>query len=203
MNINQAILTIVFVLLGISLFAEENNPWEVAAEANLYIIPDETYLNPKISTDKGHLHLEVKYNDEDLDTASVFAGYNFHAGEKLELNLTPMIGGVFGNSNGVAPGLLLELNYWKLTFSSEAEYFFSSDEKESNFFYSWSEFMYSPADWVWFGLAGQRTRAYQTDLEIQRGFGLGFGNEKVAVTGYLMNLGWDDAFAVITVEYFF
>jgi hypothetical protein len=204
MNTTRTLFLVCTVLLfSISSYGEENNSWEFAAEANLYKIPDRTYLNPVISADKNHLHLEARYNDEDLDTGSVFAGYNFRTGDELELAVTPIIGGVFGNSNGIAPGFLFELSYGKFSFSSEGEYFFSSDEKESNFFYSWSEFVYSPAEWIWFGIAGQRTRVYQTELGIQRGVLLGLGNEKFAITGYLMNLGWDDPFGLINVGYFF
>jgi hypothetical protein len=190
-------------LLPLTLLAQEENPWEFSAEANLYILPDVTYLNPVLSADKGYLHLEARYNDEDLETGSIFAGMNFHTGESLEFSVTPIIGGVFGNSNGVAPGFLLEINYGSVSFSSEGEYFFSSDDKEFNFFYSWSELVYSPADWIWFGIAGQRTRAYQTDLEIQRGLVLGFGKENISVSGYVMNIGFGDVFGLVSVGYEF
>jgi len=198
--------SLVFWILFLSpllLFGEEENPWEFLAVANLYMLPDDTYLNPVLSADKNHLHLEARYNYEDLDTGSVFAGYNFQTGDTLELNVTPILGGVLGNSNGIAPGFLFELNYKKLSFTSEGEYLFSTDEKESNFFYSWSELAYSPAEWIWFGIAGQRTRAYKTDLEIQRGLLLGFGKGSFGVTGYIMNLGFDDVFGLISAEYQF
>lgn len=198
-----AILAGIALLFSSALCAEDSATWEFTAEANVYALPDETYLNPVITADKNRLHLEARYNDEDLDTGSIFAGVNFHTGETVELTVTPLLGGVFGNTNGIAPGFAFELNYRKLSFSSEGEYLFSTDEKESSFFYSWSEFVYSPADWMWFGLAGQRTRAYRTELEIQRGILLGFGAGNFAVTGYVMNPGWDDAFAVVTVEYSF
>ncbi len=193
----------ILLLSPVLLFGEEENPWEFSAVANLYMLPDETYLNPVISADRNHLHLEARYNYEDLDTGSVFAGYNFQTGDTVELNVTPILGGVFGNSNGIAPGFLLELNYKKLSLTSEGEYLFSTDEKESNFFYSWSELAYSPAEWIWFGIAGQRTRAYKTDLEIQRGLFVGFGKGNFSVTGYVMNLGFDDVFGLISVEYQF
>jgi hypothetical protein len=198
------LLLLILILFPVIVYCEEEeNPWEFTAEVNTYIIPDESYANPVISADKNHLHLEARYNYEDLDTTSIFAGYNFYAGDAVELTLTPIFGGVFGNSSGVAPGFLLELNYKKLSISSEGEYFFSSDDKEFNFFYSWSEISYSPADWIWFGVAGQRTRAYQTDLEIQRGFLVGVGVRNFSITGYVMNVFFDDVFGVINVGYQF
>jgi hypothetical protein len=197
------LLLLIFILFPAFVYCEEENPWAFTAEVTTYIIPDESYANPVISADLSHLHLEARYNYEDLDTTSIFAGYNFYAGDTVELTVTPIFGGVFGNSNGVAPGFLFELNYKKLNISSEGEYFFSSDEKESNFFYSWSEISYSPADWIWFGVAGQRTRAYQTDVEIQRGFLLGVGVGNFSITGYVMNVFFDDVFGVINVGYQF
>ena len=202
-NIRLLFVFCIAFILPISIHGEENNSWELAAIANLYMLSDQAYLNPLISADKNFLHLEARYNYEDLETGSIFAGINFQTGDSVELNVTPIIGVVFGNSNGIAPGFSFELNYGNLSISSEGEYFFSSDEKESNFFYSWSEVAYSPADWIWFGVAGQRTRAYETDLEIQRGLLLGFGKGNITVTGYVMNLGWDDVFGLISLEYSF
>jgi hypothetical protein len=198
------LLVLISILFPIFVYCEEEgNAWEFNAEVTTYIIPDESYANPVISADKNHLHLEGRYNYEDLDTTSIFAGYNFYAGDKVELSLTPMFGAVFGNSKGIAPGFLLELNYKKLTISSENEFFIDSDEKESNFFYSWSEISYSPADWIWFGIAAQRTRAYQTDLEIQRGLLVGVGIGNFSITGYVMNVFFDDVFGVVNVGYQF
>ena len=95
------------LILPITMSTEENNSWEFNTTANLYILSDNTYLNPVVSADKNHLHLEARYNYEDLNTGSVFAGYNFHAGDSLEVSFTPTIGGIFGNSNGVAQDFCL------------------------------------------------------------------------------------------------
>jgi len=184
-------------------FGEDNTAWAFTVSVSAYMIPDESYVSPVFSADKDRIHLEARYNDEDKETGSIFGGYNFHSGNTLELNVTPLIGIVFGRSDGIAPGFEVEMNYRNFTVSSEGEYFFSSAEKESNFFYSWSEVSYAPTDWFWFGIAGQRTRAYKTDLEIQRGFLLGFGVGNFSLTGYVMNPGWDDAFAMIHLGYEF
>ena len=183
--------------------AAADDEWEFNASASTYFLQDETYVSPVISADRKQFHVEARYNDEALDTTSIFLGYNFHSGENLTISATPMFGGIFGDINGVAPGLSLELAYHKFSLLTEPEYFFSTDEKESNFFYMWSELAYSPKDWFWFGIAGQRTRAYQTDLDVQRGFLLGFGKGNFSVTGYIMNLGWGDSFGLVSAEYQF
>ena len=45
----------------------------------------------------------------------------------------------------------------------------------------------------------QRTKAYQTDLDIQRGFLVGFSYKKVDFTTYVFNLGWTDPTVVLAV----
>src|SRR5687767_10575684 len=85
--------------------AEEENGWTFSLSAYTYIVPDDReYVQPTLRVDRGWLHLEARYNYEDLDTASVWLGYNWSIGEAVTLDLTPMIGGVFGDTNGVAPG---------------------------------------------------------------------------------------------------
>ncbi len=76
------------------------------------------------TADKNMLHLEARYNYEDRNTASVFAGMNFSFGNQLKLSLTPMAGLVFGRLNGAAPGLETVLSYKIFNFNSQSEYLF-------------------------------------------------------------------------------
>jgi len=55
--------------------------------------PCQSYVSPDFSADRGWLHLEARYNNEALETGSLWAGYNFSVGKKLVLNATPMVGG--------------------------------------------------------------------------------------------------------------
>ena len=90
--------------------------------------------SPVLSADRSRLHLEGRFNYEDRDTASVFAGYNFKAGQILQIALTPMIGGVFGNSIGIAPGFSFELNYKSWTDFERRRVFFQRGRKRFQFF---------------------------------------------------------------------
>lgn len=47
--------------------------------------------------------MEARYN-ENQTTGSLWAGYNFTAGKTLILNVTQVIGGAFGRTNGIVPG---------------------------------------------------------------------------------------------------
>jgi hypothetical protein len=56
-----------------------------------------------------------------------------------------------------------------------------------------------PVDWFRFGLVGQRTRAYQTDVDIQRGLLAGFSYKKIDFTTYVFNLDRDKPTWVFSV----
>jgi hypothetical protein len=168
---------------------EDEGAWSFSASATTYIVPDfQEYVQPTFTADRGWLHLETRYNYENLETGSLWIGYNFNVGEKLALEATPMLGGVFGATTGIAPGYKFTLTYWKLELFSEGEFVFDTGDSEGSFFYNWSELSLSPVEWFRFGLVGQRTRAYQSDVDIQRGLLVGFSVRKMDFTTYVFNL---------------
>jgi hypothetical protein len=79
------------------------------------------------------------------------------------------------------------------------ENLFDLSDKENNFYYNWADLTYSPTDWLWFGISGQRTRLFQTELEIQRGLLVGVGLDKLELNTYVYNIG-DDPFVIITLS---
>jgi hypothetical protein len=103
-----------------------------------------------------------------------------------------MIGGVFGNTTGVAPGYEVSLSYKQITLSSTGEYVFDTKHSSGSFFYSWPQLTYSPVDWFDVGLVAQRTKAYHTSLDIQRGLLVGFSHKKLQFTTYIFNAGWTE-----------
>ena len=166
----------------------DENAWAFSASVYTYLVPeDRDYAQPTFTADRDWLHLEARYNYEDIETGSVWIGYNFNLGEQLALELTPMIGGVFGETAGIAPGYKGSLSWWKLELYTEGEYVFDTGDSSDNFFYTWSELSLAPVDWFRFGLVVQRTKLYQTDFDIQRGFLLGISYKKVDFTTYVFN----------------
>ena len=169
--------------------AEDKEPWSFSLYATTYLVPDDReYVQPTFTADRGWLHIETRYNYESLDTGSVWLGYNFSGGKKLEWEFTPMLGGVFGDTTGIAPGYKLSVTWWKIEFSSEGEFVFDTRNSDGSFFYNWSELSISPVEWFRFGLVGQRTRAYRTPVDIQRGLLIGFSSKKIDLTTYALNL---------------
>ena len=176
------------------------NPWSFNASAYTYLVPDsENYVNPNFTADRGWLHLEARYNYEAQKAGSLWVGRNFSFGDKLALEVTPMVGGVFGDLNGIAPGYNLSLSYWKVELSSQSEYVFDLEDRSGNFFYTWSELTVSPVDWFRAGLVVQRTKAYETELDIQRGLLAGFSYKKVDFAAHVFNFGWTDPTVVLAV----
>jgi hypothetical protein len=111
-----------------------------------------------------------------------------------------MAGAAIGNTNGLAPGLMITLGFYGFELYTESEYIFDLDAREDNFYYNWTDLSYSPTDWLWFGLSIQRTKLYQTDLEIQRGLLLGGGYKWFGINGYLYNIGWDDPYFILSLS---
>ncbi len=178
----------------------EEKKWSFEASAYAYLLPgDRHYVQPSFKADRGRLHLEARYNYEALRTGSLWAGYNFGVGEKLAFEFTPMVGGIFGDTNGIAPGFRTSLSWRKLEFYSESEYVIDTGDRTSNFFYTWSELTLAPVEWFRFGLVGQRTRAYQTDLDIQRGPLLGFTFKRIDLGAYFFNIDRDHPTTVFSL----
>ena len=179
-------------------------PWEYTLTIDGYIVPEGTsYVNPVLTADHNWLHLEARYNDENLRTASLWVGYNFgrgdvSAGDKWEFDITPMLGGVFGRTNGIALGCEVLLSYRKKVEASiNNEYVFDTTSKLGNFYYSWPQLTYSPVDWFHVGAVAQRTAAYKTPFSIQRGFLVGFSHKKWELTTYVFDPGTTATTAVL------
>jgi hypothetical protein len=101
----------------------------------------------------------------------------------------PMIGGVFGDINGIAPGYTISITSGPVEFYTQGEYFFDGRSSEGNFFYNWSELSVAPARWVRAGLALDRTKVLNTDVEIRRGPLLGFRYKQFDFTAYWLEPG--------------
>jgi hypothetical protein len=170
--------------------------WEISIAIYGFDPPDDdAYLSPIVRADKGALHVEARYNYEDLDTASLFFGRNLAFGEELTLDLTPMIGAVVGEVDGLAPALALELGWKGFALTSESEYVIDFEEEVDDYLYSWNELTFAPADWMRFGLVGQRTRVFDQELELDRGFVLGLAYGAVWLDFYLFNPDQDEPYA--------
>lgn len=181
--------------------------WSFSIAATAYLVSEgRDYIQPTVMVDHDWLHLEARYNYEALDTGSVWFGYNFSGGEGeggvFSWSFTPMIGVVFGETEGVAPGYELTLSWelggegsWgTLEFYSEGEYVFDTDESDDSFFYNWSSLTVAPESLggLSLGIVTQRTRAFESDRSVEVGPLIGFSTESVSFSAYVLGLGGDD-----------
>jgi hypothetical protein len=186
-----------------SIPAPENPPaWTGSVAGNAYIFPSKGDFGVGVArADGGKLHLEARWNYEAQDTGSLWGGWNFSSGDTVELEVKPMLGAVFGGTDGIAAGVELSLAWKKLDGYTETELVYDLNGGHDSFVYSWSELGYSPAEWVRMGLVGQRTRLYDNGLDVQRGiFGqVIFGRTTLGV--YWFNpSGGPDTFTVALAE---
>jgi hypothetical protein len=175
-------------------------PWQYNLVVDGYIVENGvSYGDPVFTADHDWLHVEARYNYENLHTGSLWVGYNFSAGKTLTLTVTPMIGGVFGRTNGIAPGCEASLTYKKIELSISNEYVFDTSSKSGNFYYAWPQLTYSPVEWFHVGAVAQHTKAYQTAFSAQRGFLVGVSHKALEFTTYVFNPGTASTTVVLEV----
>ncbi len=179
----------------------EEPQWELSASFFYSGPPDDHgYGTGIVYADRGALHLEGRYNYEDLDTASLWAGWTLASeGEQWSLAATPMLGAVFGQTEGVAPGVEVDASWWRVGWYGEAEYLFDFEDSDDDFFYMWSTLKFGVTDWLRAGIVTERSKLVDTDLDVQRGLALEFTVDVVQLGLYTYNLGdEDDQYSVLS-----
>ncbi len=151
--------------------------WKPAFYLDGYYQRDaQAFLVPTVFLDRDRLHLEARYNYEDWDTASLWAGWGFtFGGEERYAKLVPMVGAVFGTTNGVAPGLEIDAAWGRVVYWLELEYVFDLQDSAANFLATWSELYFKAADWFWLGASVQRLKVVASPTEVDVGPMIGFG----------------------------
>jgi len=152
----------------------------------------ENYTSAIATIDRGPLHLEARYNYESIGARSAFVGWNFAGGETVTWELTPLLGGAWGTTRAFVPGLEASLAWRRLDFYVEAEYVRDSIERTDSYVYAWSELGFQAAEWLRIGIAGQRTRLYGGERDIQRGPFVQLIVSAFTLGGYWFNPGSND-----------
>lgn len=173
--------------------------WSFRFASYLYLQEEQDFLLPILSADRGSLHLEGRYQYEDLETGSLWAGWTFATGTRLRLEATPIAGLAFGRTDGLAPGLELTLSWKSFELYSENEYVFDLGSREDNYFYAWSELGWQARPWLRLGLSLQRTRLYQSEREVDRGLFAAVSRGPVELVVYGFDLDGDAPFAIVAL----
>jgi hypothetical protein len=203
----KAILIVLMMCTFGGVWAQQSDSsaWSGSAEGMFYFFQGgESIFLPVLRADYKKLHLEARYNYEDIETFSGWVGYNLEGGgDKVSYLFTPMAGVAGGLTKGFAAGLEFTVSVGKFELYSESEYLWDRAGSEYNFFYIWTDLTYSPRDWWWIGISGQRTRLYQTETDVQRGLVLGASKGNWEFSGYAYNLGMSEPFLLIDVTFTF
>jgi hypothetical protein len=121
------------------------------------------------SVNRGALRLEARYNYEARHSASLFVGWKLTGGDTITYEITPIAGGLFGDTHAVIPGVEASIAYRSFDVYIEAEYVNDLRNHGDSYFYSWNELGWRPVEWLRLGLVGQRTRTIQNERDLQRG----------------------------------
>jgi hypothetical protein len=126
---------------------------------------------------------EGRYNYEAPNTISAYAGKVYQKKSLFSYSINPVVGMVTGGFNGGSAGVNIDADFKKLSFSSQAQYSFSLEDKTQNFTYSWSELSFNLKKYVGGGLCLQQTGDYNNINTLDRGIFL-----KVTSNGWTMPL---------------
>lgn len=202
MNTRAVLLSICLPMLATSIRAQDStSTWTLNGTLLTILYQDTIALwNPSVSADHNHLHLEARYQWEDWRTASVWAGRWLSFGDKVHFDFAPMAGVVFGYTNGIAPGYVLEAEWKIVSLYSSSEYMYDLDDGANSFTYTWSELAFD-LDHLLIGMVVQRTRTFESPLDVQRGLLLMREQGSFLFGMYLFNVGWTDPTVALTLSY--
>jgi len=175
--------------------------WTLGASLFWYLAPGQkNFWVLNASADRGPLHLEVRYHDEAIGTASALIGWKFEFGETVKLGLTPSVGCLIGDEGGPIVGLDVALGWWLLSFSSQQEWLWEVQGGSGWFFYAWTELDVRPWPWMRAGIVAERTRLFQTAREFIFGPLVGFTAWKVDFSFYWFQPGGIDQTLAVKLE---
>jgi hypothetical protein len=139
--------------------------------------------------DHGSLHFEARHDYEAVNATSAFVGWTFSGGDAVTWEVRPLLGGAWGSLRAAVPAVEASVGAGRFDAYVEAEYVHDHRARGDSYVYAWSELGFRPAEWLRFGIAGQRTRTYDNDRDFQRGPFVQFTVSRVTVGGYWFNPG--------------
>ncbi|MGH6624475.1 MAG: hypothetical protein ACREBN_10905 [Burkholderiaceae bacterium] len=164
--------------------------WEFGVSAYPTVVREgENYTSVIAVADRGPLHLEARYNYESIGARSAFVGWTIAGGETITWELTPLLGGVWGTTRGFVPGVEASVAWDRFDVYIEGEYVRSSVAQSDSYLYAWTELGFRPLEWLRVGIAGQRTNAYGSERDIQRGPFAQVTWRRLTIGGYWFNPG--------------
>ncbi len=144
---------------------------------------------------------EARYNFDELNTLSLYAGRKFSGTGNFSWQATPLIGGLIGQMNGGSVGVNFGLDHRKLFFTSLSQYSFSIENNTDKYFYNWSDLGYNATSWLYAGLAMQQTNIYRTVGRLEPGCMIGFSIRNWTIPLYAFNGGGQERYFVLGLNW--
>lgn len=184
--------------------ADSLKTWEASVGVDNSLITGIYLVGVCASFDRKWLHTEIGFCEDDKNTFSAKAGYNFSGGRKLQYRITPLIGFMVGKSYGLLPGVSLVLNAGKFSFTGSSSIIvYSSSKSDESYIYGSYELDYSITDFLYAGVCLSRTKLYQTQRTLDPGFGAGLSLDGFTLSAYVYRLILDEPFYAVSLSYAF
>ena len=184
--------------------ADSLKTWEASAGVDNSLITGVYLVGVSASFDRKWLHTEIGFCEDDVNTFSAKAGYNFSGGGKLQFKVTPLIGFMIGKSYGLLPGVSLSLDYGKFAFTgSSSIILYSSSKRDESYIYGSYELDYSITDFLYAGISVTRTKLYKTNRTLDPGFGAGLSLIGITLSAYVYDLFLGTPFYTASLSYSF
>jgi hypothetical protein len=174
--------------------------WEFAATAYPTFVRDgDDYTSGIVAADRGPLHLEGRISYEAHGARSAFVGWTFSGGDAITWEVTPLAGGAWGSIHAFVPAIELSVASGRFDLYVEGEYVRHTNERDSSYFYAWSELGFRPLEWLRAGLVAQRTRAHGGERDVQRGPFVQASWRRITLGGFWFNPGSSDQVFVLSI----
>ena len=182
--------------------ADSVKTWVASAGIDNTLITGVYLVGVSASFDRKWLHTEVGFCEDDVNTFSAKAGYNFSGGGKLQFKVTPLIGFMVGKSYGLLPGVSLALDYGNFSFTGSSTIIaYSSSKRDESYIYGSYELDYAITDFLYAGVSVSRTKLHQTKRTLDPGIGAGLSLFGFTLSSYVYDLFLGEPFYTVSFSY--
>lgn len=144
---------------------------------------------------------EARYNYDEVNTFSLYAGRTFSGKGNVSWQATPLLGGLMGEMTGGSLGMNFGMDFRKVFLTSQSQYSFSLENNVDKYFFNWSEIGYEVTRWLYGGLALQQTNIHRMQGRMEPGCMVGFSIRNWTIPLYAFNTSGTERYFVLGVNW--
>lgn len=148
-------------------------------------------------------YLEARYNYEDVKTMSLYFGKSFEVNKKVDFEIIPMLGLVYGNTKGISPGFNFNFEYKRFHSSTECQYTIDLEDNNYSYFWDWSNFYMRIHENISLGCAVQINQSKKGDSFVYASPALSFEFHSFVIEANAYNLWEKYPLWTLGIEYSF